>query len=137
MPSIQILSFPQYFRSEPRGWSFTPFADLDLTGKVDIDWTTFHTVSMEPGTVRGNHFHPQVTEWLLFCGGPILLLWQDTDSNEVKKFLINNNQTLVIIPPGVKHAVKNMGEHPLYLIAFRSPAPSSQEPEVLPSLLIE
>jgi oxalate decarboxylase/phosphoglucose isomerase-like protein (cupin superfamily) len=137
MHSIKIISLPQYFRREPKGWSFTPFKDPDLTGKIDIDWTTFHTVSMEPGTIRGNHFHPQVTEWLLFCGGPVLLAWQDPDSEAIKKILFKNNETLVIIPPKVKHAVKNVGDQTLYLVAFRSPALSPQEPEVLPSLLIE
>jgi dTDP-4-dehydrorhamnose 3,5-epimerase-like enzyme len=137
MHSLKIISLPQYFRREPRGWSFTPFKDPDLTDKIDIDWTTFHTVSLEPGTIRGNHFHPQVTEWLFFCGGPILLVWQDPDSEAIKKNLFKNNESFVVIPPGVKHAVKNMGAQTLYLIAFRSPALSSQDPEVLPSLLIE
>jgi dTDP-4-dehydrorhamnose 3,5-epimerase-like enzyme len=137
MHSIKIISLPQYFRREPKGRSFTPFKDPDLTDKIDIDWTTFHTVSMEPGTIRGNHFHSQATEWLLFCGGPVLLAWQDPDSETIKKFGIKDNETLVIIPPGVKHAVKNVGNQVLYLIAFRSPALSSEEPEVLPSLLIE
>jgi dTDP-4-dehydrorhamnose 3,5-epimerase-like enzyme len=138
MSSIQILTLPQHFRYEPKGWSFRPFADLDMTGKVDIDWSTFHTVSMEPGTVRGNHVHPQTTEWLLFCGGPVLLSWQDKDSEKINTVPITDNRTLLIIPPGVKHAVKNLSDLPLYLIAFRSPMPSiSQEPEVLPALLIE
>jgi dTDP-4-dehydrorhamnose 3,5-epimerase-like enzyme len=137
MHSIKIISLPQYLRREPKGWSFTPFKDPDLTDKIDIDWTTFHTVSMEPGTIRGNHFHSQATEWLLFCGGPVLLAWQDPDSETIKKIGIKDNETLVIIPPGVKHAIKNVGNQVLYLIAFRSPALSSEEPEVLPSLLIE
>lgn len=137
MSSIEIISLPQYFRREPRGWSFTPFKDPGLTDKVAIDWTTFHTVSMEPGTIRGNHFHPRVTEWLLFCGGPVLLAWQDPDSETVRKIRLKDNQTLVIIPPGIKHAIKNIGDQSLYLIAFRSPALSPQEPEVLPALLIE
>jgi oxalate decarboxylase/phosphoglucose isomerase-like protein (cupin superfamily) len=138
MSSIQILSLPQNFRFEPRGWTFNPFADQDMTGPIEIDWKTFHTVSMEPGTVRGNHVHPQVTEWLLFCGGPKLVSWQDSDSEKMNTIRITNNMTLLIIPPGVKHAVKNVSDQPLYLVTFRSPAPpSSQGAEVLPAPLIE
>jgi len=91
---------------------------------------------MEPGTIRGNHVHPNVTEWLLFCGGPILLVWQDPDSDTTRQTLVDNHHTLVIIPPGVKHAIKNIGEGILYLVAFRSPASSPSEPEALPSILI-
>ncbi len=137
MPSLKIVSLQENFRLEPRGWSFAPFKDLSLIPQIEIDWTTFHTVSMEPGTIRGNHVHPQVTEWLFFCGGPILLAWQDPDSEKVQKSLIANHHTFVIIPPGVKHAAKNESPGALYLVAFRSPAPPSQEPEVLPAILID
>jgi len=122
---------------EPRGWSFAPLRDPELIRQIDIDWTSFHTVSMEPGTIRGNHFHPHVTEWLFFCGGPILLAWQDQDSPNIKNIFIEDNHTFIIIPPRIKHAIKNMGNHILYLLAFRSPAPSSGDPEVLPALIIE
>ena len=137
MPSIKIISLSVNFHQEPRGWSFAPFTDPELIRQIDVDWIAFHTVSMEPGTIRGNHFHPQVTEWLLFCGGPILLAWQDPDSDRTEKIRIEDNHTYVIIPPGIKHAIKNLGDDILYLVAFRSPTPSSGEPEVLPSIIIE
>ena len=137
MDSLKIVSLPESFHHEPRGWSFAPLRHFKLIDQPEVDWATFHTVSMEPGTIRGNHFHPQVTEWLFFCGGPILLAWQDPDSEAVQKSLIEDHHTFVVIPPGVKHAVKNDSPGTLYLVAFRSPARSSEEPEVLPSMLIE
>lgn len=136
MPSIKIISLSENYRSETRGWSFAPFTDPELIRQINIDWTAFHTVSMEPGTIRGNHVHPNVTEWLLFCGGPILLAWQDPDSDTIEKIRIEDNYTYAIIPPGIKHAIKNLGDDILYLVAFRSPAPS-EAPEVLPSKIIE
>jgi hypothetical protein len=50
--------------------------------------------------------------------------------------LIENNYTLVIIPPGISHAVKNESPGITYLIAFRSPAVSGENPEVIRSVLI-
>ncbi len=137
MPSLKIHSLPENFRQEPRGWAFTPFKHPELSGPIEIDWTSFHTVSMEPGTTRGNHYHPGVTEWLLFCGGPLLLAWQDPGSETIQQRLIDDHHTLLVIPPGVKHTVKNTGNQVLYLVAFRSPSGPSQEPEVLPSFLME
>ena len=137
MHPLKIVSLPENFRYEPRGWSFAPCKIPELIPQINIDWTTFHIVSMEPGTIRGNHFHPQVTEWLFFCGSPILLAWQDPDSETIQKNLITNNHSFAIIPPGVNHAVKNTGNQVVYLIAFRSPAGLSQEPEVLPAILID
>ncbi len=138
MPSLKLVFFTGKFQSRnPVDFYFAPFKIPELIPQINIDWTTFHIVSMEPGTIRGNHFHPQVTEWLFFCGGPILLAWQDPDSETIQKNLIANNHSFAIIPPGVNHAVKNTGNQVVYLIAFRSPAELSQEPEVLPAILID
>lgn len=137
MPSIQIHSLPENFHLEPRGWSFAPLKNPELIDQIDIDWTTFHTVSMEPGTIRGNHFHPRVTEWLFFCGSPLLLAWRDDHSDRNQQMVIERNHTFVVIPPGVRHAVKNTGPGSLYLIAFRSPAQSSTDPEVISSILLD
>jgi mannose-6-phosphate isomerase-like protein (cupin superfamily) len=68
---------------------------------------------------------------------PFLLAWKDPGSETIQKSLITNNHSFAIIPPGVNHAVKNTGNQVVYLIAFRSPAGLSQEPEVLPAILIE
>jgi dTDP-4-dehydrorhamnose 3,5-epimerase-like enzyme len=137
MPSIEIINLSENFRLEVRGWSFAPFTDPERIRQIDIDWTSFHTVSMEPGTIRGNHVHPHISEWLLFCGGPILLAWQDPDSDTIRHTLIENHHTLVLIPPGIRHAIKNLGDGILYLVAFRSPARNLTDPEVLPSIIIE
>jgi dTDP-4-dehydrorhamnose 3,5-epimerase-like enzyme len=137
MDKLKIYSRPEYFRQEERGWAFTPFKDPDLAGQIEIDWATFHTVSMEPGSIRGNHYHPALTEWLMFCGRPLLLVWQDPDSETIQRRLIDDFHTLVVIPPGVKHTVKNTGGQVLYLVAFRSPPGPGQGPEVLPAILIE
>jgi len=137
MHSIKIFNLSENYHREPRGWSFAPFTDPEQIRRINIDWASFHTVSMEPGTIRGNHVHPHITEWLLFCGGPLLLAWQETNSDKIQKLRIEDNHTYAIIPPGIKHAIKNLSNDILYLVAFRSLSPSSGEPEVLSSILIE
>jgi dTDP-4-dehydrorhamnose 3,5-epimerase-like enzyme len=136
MASIQCIALPQNFSTDHRGWSFAPFKNLELIQQAEVDWNSFHAVSLEPGIVRGNHFHPETTEWLFFCGGPVRLAWQEDGSLRPESILIENNHTLIIIPPGVSHAVKNESPLTIYLVAFRSPARSGPEPEVLRSILI-
>jgi dTDP-4-dehydrorhamnose 3,5-epimerase-like enzyme len=86
MHPLKIVSLPENFRYEPRGWSFAPCKIPELIPQINIDWTTFHIVSMESGTIRGNHFHPQVTEWLFFCGGTISIgLERSGVGNDSKK----------------------------------------------------
>jgi dTDP-4-dehydrorhamnose 3,5-epimerase-like enzyme len=137
MPSIQLITLPQNYSTDHRGWSFAPFKNLKGIQQVEVDWNSFHAVSLEPGIVRGNHVHSETTEWLFFCGGPVLLAWQEAGSLSPQSLVIENNHTLVIIPPGVSHAIKNKSTVTTYLIAFRSPARSTGGTEVMPSILIE
>jgi UDP-2-acetamido-2,6-beta-L-arabino-hexul-4-ose reductase len=136
MNALRIVSLPDRFRLEPRGWTFTPFDESPLAAGLSLDWASLHTVSLEPGSIRGNHVHPRVTEWLLFCGGPFLVVWQDEGAEVVRQKQITDQQTFLVIPPGVKHAVKNTGNTLLYLVAFRSRADGPEEPETMATLLI-
>jgi oxalate decarboxylase/phosphoglucose isomerase-like protein (cupin superfamily) len=136
MNALRIVSLPDRFRLEPRGWAFTPFTESPLTSGMSLDWTSFHTVSLEPGSLRGNHVHPRVTEWLFFCGSPFLIAWQDEGSDTVQQKQIADHHTFLVIPPRVKHAVKNTGNEWLYLVAFRSRTDGSEEPETLATPLI-
>jgi oxalate decarboxylase/phosphoglucose isomerase-like protein (cupin superfamily) len=137
MNTLAIVSLPENFRQEPRGWSFSPFKESPLKNGLELDWSSFHLVSMEPGSIRGNHLHPQVTEWLLFLGAPFLLVWQDEGSDFVQQKRVADHHTLVIIPPGVKHAVQNLSPGPIYLTAFRSQAPDSAGAETVATPLID
>jgi dTDP-4-dehydrorhamnose 3,5-epimerase-like enzyme len=136
MTSLHWITLPQNFSVDQRGWSFAPFKNLEIIQKAQVDWNSFHAVSLEPGIVRGNHYHPETTEWLFFCGGPVRLVWQEVGALTTQEALIENNYTLVIIPPGISHAVKNESPGITYLIAFRSPAVSGENPEVIRSVLI-
>jgi dTDP-4-dehydrorhamnose 3,5-epimerase-like enzyme len=136
MPSLQIISLPDQLILEARGWSFSPFKRGDLVERIHLDWSSLHLVEMDPGTVRGNHYHPRVTEWLFFYGKSFLLVWQDLDSEKREERLVDNHHTFVIIPPMIRHAVKNISDQPLYLLAFRSPSPQPEEQEVFSSPLI-
>ena len=136
MNTLEIISLPERLRQEPRGWSFFPFQESPLKNGLELDWASFHLVSMEPGSIRGNHVHPRVTEWLLFLGAPFLLVWQDEGSDLLQQRRVADHHTLVIIPPRVKHAVQNLSAGPIYLTAFRSLAPDSSATETLAAPLI-
>jgi oxalate decarboxylase/phosphoglucose isomerase-like protein (cupin superfamily) len=136
MNTLEIVSLPEGLRQEPRGWSFSPFQESPMNNGLELDWASFHLVSMEPGSIRGNHVHPRVTEWLLFLGAPFLLVWQDEGSELVEKRRVDDHHTLVVIPPRVKHAVQNLSAGPIYLTAFRSKAPDSSETETVAAPLV-
>jgi oxalate decarboxylase/phosphoglucose isomerase-like protein (cupin superfamily) len=137
MNSIKILTLPENFGTDQRGWSFAPFKNLALFRSAAVDWNSLHAVSLNPGAIRGNHLHPLTTEWLFFCGGPVRLSWQESPGTDPLSIVINDHHTLVIIPPGVSHAIKNESAETVYLVAFRTAAPSAEGPEVLRAVILE
>lgn len=89
--------------------------NLDLA----VDPRSFHVVKTEPGQVRGNHYHPSKHEILFLFGGPNELIWQEPD-RPIQRRMINDEKTLIVVPPGVAHAVINPGPVVTYLAAWNS-----------------
>jgi uncharacterized RmlC-like cupin family protein len=130
MANVEFIDLSENIHEDQRGLSFFPW-----TGKVgnpqDI-LKSFHLVSVAPKAVRGNHLHPGHIEWLYLFHSPGELIWEATPS-EVKEQRVAGNRTLIRIPAGVAHAVRNPGPGFLYLMAWREPVNTvPTEPETLP-----
>ena len=107
------------FYEDQRGFGLflvQALADLDL----EVDPRSFHVVKTEPGRVRGNHLHPTKHEILFLFGGPNELIWQEP-GGPVQRKMITDEKTLIVVPPGVAHAVVNPGPSVTYLAAWNSP----------------
>ena len=119
---------------EERGWSFEPVtSEILSSGEVK----NIHLVSMQPGTVRGNHVHHRQVEKVIVFGGRCLLVVED-DSGRREETTIESNQFILFeIPPGIAHVFKNIGDDVMYLLALcdRShlkDAPDREERLLLP-----
>ena len=73
--------------------------------------------STKPGVVRGPHEHREQSDYFGFAGPSTfrLYLWDNREDSPTykTKFKINlgqDNPTSVVIPPGVVHAYKNIGD---------------------------
>ena len=104
------------FYQDDRGWSVRPITDDDLKKGVISD---IHMVSMKPGAIRGNHYHVNKTEHILIIGSTCRVLVVDNNTKEREgKILENNEKDLFVIPPGVTHAIENIGNDASYLFCF-------------------
>ena len=113
---MKPISLEHALWRDERGWGINPFKIAGLDGKPVYD---FHTVSIEPGMIRGNHYHVGATEWLLIFGGTALLAWtMNTDQAAEQIRLQSDEPMLFEFPPGVAHAVKNISSHTIYLLSF-------------------
>jgi uncharacterized RmlC-like cupin family protein len=102
-------------QDEPQGgWSLF---FLEAAGIAPLQARDIHVISVPPGAVRGNHIHRGSTEWLLVWGGRARLLW--VGGGSTKEFIIDGTRPrLFKVPPGIPHALENMSEENVYVLAF-------------------
>jgi dTDP-4-dehydrorhamnose 3,5-epimerase-like enzyme len=94
-----------------------------------------HVVVTEPACVRGNHYHSHATE-VVTVQGPALVRLRD--EHGVWDTMIEEGVvTRFVIPPGVAHAIQNLGTQPMLLVAFRDRPHDLADPDVVRDVLIE
>jgi len=114
MGIIQVKEIEFY--EDDRGWCIRPISDDDIKDGIISD---IHMVSMKPGAIRGNHYHVNKTEHILIIGSTCRVLVVDNNTKErEEKILENNEKDLFVIPPGVTHAIENIGNDVSYLFCF-------------------
>lgn len=113
---MKSISLEHALWSDERGWGVNPFKIAGLEDKPVFD---FHTVSIEPGMIRGNHYHIGATEWLMIFGGSALLAWKmNTEQIAEQIHLEGVEPELFEFAQGVAHAIKNISSHTIYLLSF-------------------
>jgi UDP-2-acetamido-2,6-beta-L-arabino-hexul-4-ose reductase len=118
------------FHQDSRGGIFEPIVPECLPGQRNV-----HIVVTKPGHVRGNHYHTRGTE-VLTVQGPALVRIRDEQGLQ-DTLIPEEGVTRFIIPPGVAHAIQNLGSRPTFLVAFRDRAHDPMHPDVVREVLIE
>jgi dTDP-4-dehydrorhamnose 3,5-epimerase-like enzyme len=121
---------PVVLHQDSRGSVFEPVDPEHLPGQRHV-----HVVVTEPGCVRGNHYHTRGTE-VVTVQGPALVRLRD-GSRVRDTFIPEGAVSRFIIPPGVAHAIQNLGTRPTLLVAFRDCAHDPTNPDVVAECLIE
>lgn len=75
-----------------------------------------------PGISRGPHEHVHQTDLFAFVDGTYeLRLWENRPGHEpweIKVLVGKDNPSAVIVPPGIVHGYKNVGESDAYVLNF-------------------
>lgn len=124
-PPVQFLDLGTALHQDERGFVFFPFQGLTEAFPREEMCASLHLISILSGQVRGQHQHPHKTEWLYIYHGQGRLFWR-LPGQERQDRLLQDNRTLVVIAPGIPHALLNEGTEPLYLLAWRAAAPGEQ-----------
>jgi dTDP-4-dehydrorhamnose 3,5-epimerase-like enzyme len=128
-PTMRVGAEQVVLHRDSRGSVFEPLDAERLPSQRNV-----HIVITEPGCVRGNHYHTRGTE-VVTVQGPALV--RIRDGQGVQDTLVPEGAvTRFIIPPGVAHAIQNLGTRPTLLVAFRDLADDPTNPDVVRQVLI-
>jgi len=122
-PIDGVIFRPLVRREDARGW----LVELFRRDEMQPDhWPVMAYVSQTlPGVARGPHAHREQTDCFAFVGpGDFrLYLWDARESSPTRgnrhtAVVGRSNMQTVIIPPGVVHAYKNVGDDPGIVVNF-------------------
>jgi len=109
-----VLICPLKIYQDARGWLFENYRQ-NVGDKINFNLLQSYTSVTLPGITRGPHEHVEQTDYFIFFSGTgVLHLWQKIEDYRWPVHLAmevgENNPVMVIVPPGVVHAYKNVGK---------------------------
>lgn len=106
--------------ADARGWLTELFRDDELP--EDFRPVMSYLSVTHAGVARGPHEHVDQTDGFAFIDGAYrLYLWDNRDgaSKELHSYEVGtDNPVLVLVPPGVVHAYKNIGDRDAFVLNF-------------------
>ena len=112
--------------ADNRGWLGELFRKDDLTLNLIQNDSKFYPAMSyisitNPDVVRGPHEHREQTDYFCFLGKFRLYLWDNrkgSPTHKNKKVLENADRLIVVVPPGVVHAYKNIDSKDAMVLNF-------------------
>jgi dTDP-4-dehydrorhamnose 3,5-epimerase len=105
---------------DTRGWLTELFRHDELPG--DFRPVMSYLSVTHPGVARGPHEHVDQTDGFAFIDGSYeLYLWENRPGKTADPLVVkvgSENPVLVIVPPGVVHAYKNVGDKDAFVLNF-------------------
>jgi dTDP-4-dehydrorhamnose 3,5-epimerase len=118
LEGVIIKPLPRH--TDQRGWLTELFRDDELP---EAFRPAMSYVSLtHPGVARGPHEHVHQTDGFAFIFGKYELhLWENREGHEPRHVVLEvgeENPAFVIVPPGVVHAYRNVGETDAIVLNF-------------------
>lgn len=135
MPSfVEVIKLARR-APDARGWVIEPISDASITkGGVG----NIHIVSLNPQTVRGNHYHQHRREYICVIAGRCQFLAVDNTTHERQEVFVDADaNAMFVVHPKVSHAVKNIGPETAYLLCYSDKALDPAEPDITPDRILD
>jgi len=104
-------------KKDERGWLVEILRSETL--KRGDRFGQFLITTAYPGYIKGNHYHARKYEWYCVIRGEGRLFLQNNMTGEKEDvFLTGAEPSLVMIPPGITHAIENTGKDILSVLIY-------------------
>lgn len=118
LPGVLIKELVRY--SDHRGWLIEAYREDELPEGFQ-PMMSYLSVT-KAGVARGPHEHNEQTDGFVFISGTFQLhLWENRVGYEPKAVVISVgelNPVFILVPPGVVHAYKNVGDDDAFVLNF-------------------
>jgi dTDP-4-dehydrorhamnose 3,5-epimerase-like enzyme len=119
--------------SDKRGFLAKPMTEGQVESVSNV-----HLVSLEPHAVRGNHYHRNQTEYICVIGGRVKFVAVDNETGErIDTILEGSDAPVITVPPGVTHALQNIGAATNHLLCFSHLESGTGEGDVERNVILE
>jgi oxalate decarboxylase/phosphoglucose isomerase-like protein (cupin superfamily) len=130
---IQQIDIPG--TKDERGMTVIPMEESKLFGGK---YCNVHIPSINPGAIRGNHYHADQPEYVLILGQDCrIVAVENATQRREELFFEEAPNKLLVFPPKVTHALKNEGKEMIYLVCFNEKDGSSDKPETTRKVILE
>jgi len=116
-PKIRFVDLRN--EGDARGFSVTtPPEALEYVGRT----ADVHLASINPGAIRGNHYHVKTRMAIMILPGPNWSFhWDEGEDTQSQQRIFDGTRTiLMLVATGASHAVRNDGRAPLWMLAILS-----------------
>lgn len=107
--------------SDNRGWLMELFRKDDPELVSGFEPLMSYISVTHPDVTRGPHEHKEQTDYFCFLGKFSLFLWDNRKGSPTynkRKVIENADRLVVIVPPGIVHAYKNIGGEDAMVLNF-------------------
>jgi UDP-2-acetamido-2,6-beta-L-arabino-hexul-4-ose reductase len=104
-------------KTDDRGYLIKVLMQQQL-GEARREFGEIYITKAQHGMIKGNHYHDQATEWFCVLSGEGLLVLEDERAGRQEIILRGEEPTVVRVPKGIRHGIKNIGQEMLSLLAY-------------------
>lgn len=117
---------------DERGWLVEVLKNGDVSGTFGQIYITV----AYPDKVKGNHFHKMKNEWVHVLHGKAKMTFHDVETGDSHEMIVDNNTTVIKIPPMIAHGFKNIGNEIVYILIYSDKVYDKKNPDSFPKMVL-